>query len=163
MIKTYFNTDLFQHKYYELNRLHQLTDARFLRYQLSTAALRHYAGTFLANLFDTLPEAFTARLHPHLLNLLLRIANANTKLYLLFDSLAAALTHRAELYTAEMQNLAGFYLLLLDQIPILYGSLLKLELAIVSADGEEDVADIVASSDLKEQLARIDSFTMELL
>lgn len=30
VIKNYFATDVFQHKYYELSRLHQVTDARFL-------------------------------------------------------------------------------------------------------------------------------------
>ena len=59
--------------------------------------------------------------------------------------------------------MAEFYLLLLDHIPMLYGSLLKLELAIVSADGEEDVADILASVDLKEQLPRVEAFTIELI
>lgn len=162
-MKTYFNTDLFQHKYYELSRLHQLTDARFLKHQLHTTALRTYAGTCLANLVDTLPEAFTSRLHPRLLDLLLRLSAASSKLYLLFDALAAALTHKSELYTADMQNLAACYILLLDQLPLLYGSLLKLELAVVSADGEEDVAEILANPDLKPALTRIDTFTLELL
>jgi hypothetical protein len=163
VLKTCFNTDVYQHNYYELSRLHQLTEARFLNYQLQMATVRQYAGTYLANLFDTLPESFTARLHPHLLNLLLRISAANSKLYLLFDALASALTHKSELYSAEMQTLAGHYLVLLDQLPMLYGSLLKLELAIVSADGEEDIAEILASPDLKEQITRIDVFTLELL
>lgn len=99
------------------------------------ATVRQYAGAFVANLIDTLPEAFTSRLHPLLLALLLRLSSVNHKLYLLFDLLAAALTQKSELYSAEQQTLAGFYLILLDHIPLLYGSLLKLELAIVSADG----------------------------
>lgn len=89
----------------------------------------------MANLIDTLPEAFTSRLHPLLLALLLRLSSINHKLYLLFDLLAAALTQKSELFSADQQTLAGFYLILLDHIPLLYGSLLKLELAIVSADG----------------------------
>lgn len=53
--------------------------------------------------------------------------------------------------------------MLLDQIPMLYGSLLKIEFAIVSADGEEDIAEILASPDLKDQITRVDVFTNELL
>jgi hypothetical protein len=155
VIKTYFNTDVYQHKYYELSRLHHLTDHRLLHYQLQMSGVRHYAGTFVANLVDTLPEAFTARLHPHLLNLLLRLASANSKLYLLFDAIAAAMTHKSELYSAEMEALSELYLQLLDHVPMIYGSLLKLELAIVSADGEEDVADIISNPDLKDQLVRV--------
>jgi hypothetical protein len=127
------------------------------------ATVRQYSGAFVANLIDTLPEAFTSRLHPLLLSLLLRLSAVNHKLYLLFDILAAALTHKSELYSADQQTLTGFYLCLLDHIPLLYGSLLKLELAIVSADGEEDVAEILASADLKEQLPRVEVFTLELL
>lgn len=90
------------------------------------ATVRQYSGAYLANLIDTLPEAFTARLHPHLLTFMLRITAANHKLYLLFDSLSASLTHKSELYAADQQNLVECFLMLLDQIPMLYGSLLKI-------------------------------------
>ena len=46
---------------------------------------------------------------------------------------------------------------------MLYGSLLKIEFAIVSADGEEDIAEILASPDLKDHITRVDVFTNELL
>jgi hypothetical protein len=95
VIKTYFNTDVYQHKYYELTRLHQLTEHRFLHYQIQMGSVRQYAGFFVANLIDTLPETFTSRLHPNLLALLLKLSSANAKLYLLFDALAAALTQKS--------------------------------------------------------------------
>lgn len=65
------------------------------------STIRHYAGTYLANLIDTLPETFSSKLYPHLLNLLLKITAANHKLYLLFDTTASALTHKSELYTPD--------------------------------------------------------------
>jgi hypothetical protein len=54
-------------------------------------------------------------------------------------------------------------LMLLDQIPMLYGSLLKVEFAILSADGEEDLKDILSNNDLREQTVRVDIFAHELL
>jgi hypothetical protein len=36
--------------------------------------------------------------------------------------------------------MVAWFLLLLDQLPVLYGSLLKLEFALISADGVEDVS-----------------------
>jgi hypothetical protein len=127
------------------------------------STVRQYSGTYLANLIDTLPEAFCSRLYPHLINILLRITSANHKLYLLFDIISGALTHKSEMYTQEQQNLTNCFLMLLDQIPMLYGSLLKIEFAIVSADGEEDIAEIVSNSEFKDQITRIDVFTHELL
>jgi len=53
--------------------------------------------------------------------------------------------------------------MLLEQIPLLYASLLKLEFALCSADTEEDIVDIVSHPDLKDQINRIDVFTHELL
>lgn len=57
--------------------------------------VRQYAGSYLANLIDTLPEAFSGRLHPQLVALLLRVTAANHKLYLLFDYISGALTHKS--------------------------------------------------------------------
>ena len=53
--------------------------------------------------------------------------------------------------------------MLLDQIPMLYGSLVKVEFAILSADGEEDLKYILSNSDLREQTLRVDIFAHELL
>lgn len=57
-MKIDFNTDIYQHKYYELTNLHQLTQQNFLQYQLDMSTVRQYAGVFLSNLYDTLPEHF---------------------------------------------------------------------------------------------------------
>ena len=57
----------------------------------------------------------------------------------------------------------SWYLLLLDQIPLLYNSLLKIEFAIISADGEDDIVNIVTHPDLKDQVNRVDNFSQELL
>lgn len=53
--------------------------------------------------------------------------------------------------------------MLLDQIPMLYGSLVKVEFAILSADGEEDLKDILSNNDLREQTVRVDIFAHQLL
>ena len=54
-------------------------------------------------------------------------------------------------------------MMVLDQVPIIFGSLLKIEFAITSADSEEDLLEIVSNPDLKEQVGRVDIFTQELL
>ena len=163
VIHNYFNVDVFQHKFYELSKLHQGTQEQFLQFQLSMAAVRHHSGILLANLYETLPPAFTARLYPHLTSLLLSLAATIHNLYLLFDLCASALTHKTELYDPEQEITAGWLLLLLEQIPELYSSLFKIELAATSADSEVDIAEILDNSELKAELGRIDLFTLELL
>lgn len=73
------------------------------------------------------------------------------------------MTHKSDMYTAEQENVAEWFLMLLDQIPELYSSLLLIELAITSAESEEDIAAIMSHSELKDFITRIDIFTMELL
>ena len=68
------------------------------------------------------------------------------------------MTHKSDMYTAEQENVAEWFLMLLDQIPELYSSL-----AITSAESEEDIAAIMSHSELKDFITRIDIFTMELL
>jgi hypothetical protein len=53
--------------------------------------------------------------------------------------------------------------MLLEQIPLLYSLLLKIEMALVSADTEEEIMEIISHPELKDQVTRIDSFTQELL
>lgn len=163
LIQNYFNTDVYQHKYYELSKLHQHTLHGYIDYQLHMGSVRHYAGHFLANLVDTLPEQFCQQLYPHLMNLLMKVTSANHKLYLLFDAVSAAMTHKSELYAPEQETLVAWMLMVLDQVPIIFGSLLKIEFAITSADSEEDLLEIVSNPDLKEQVGRVDIFTQELL
>ena len=52
--------------------------------------------------------------------------------------------------------------MLLDQIPMLYGSLVKVEFAILSADGEEDLKDILSNSYLREHTLRLYIIAHEL-
>ena len=54
-IQNYFNVDIFQHKYYELSKLHQAAQEQYRNFQLTSATSRHYSGILLANLYDTLP------------------------------------------------------------------------------------------------------------
>ena len=51
------------------------------------------------------------------MNLLLKISGCRHNLFLLFETCAEALTHKSELYTAEQENVAGWLLLLLEQVP----------------------------------------------
>lgn len=55
VIRNYFSVDVFQHKYYELSKLHQSTQEQYLQFQLMMGTVRHYSGVFLANLYETLP------------------------------------------------------------------------------------------------------------
>lgn len=73
------------------------------------------------------------------------------------------MTHRSELYSAEQEHVAGWLLLLLEQIPELFASLFKIELAITSSDSEAEISEIAGHPELKDSLNRIDSFTLELL
>lgn len=104
------------------------------------ASIRQYAGIFLSNIYDTLPEKFSLNFYPNLTNLLLRITSTNHNLYLLFELCSQALTHKSELYTADQESIATWLLILLEQVPELYNSLFKIELAITSADTEEDIS-----------------------
>ena len=88
--------------------------------------VRHYAGNFLANLVDTLPENICQQLYPHLINLLMKITGANHKLYLLFDTVSAVMTHKSELYAPDQETLVAWMLMVLDQVPIMFGSLMKI-------------------------------------
>jgi myosin heavy subunit len=163
VIQNYFNVDIYQHKYYELAKLHQATQEQTLEMKLTMGSVRQYAGIFLANLQDTLPPSFSEQLHPHLTAILLKVASTNHHLYLLFEACSQALTHKSELYTAEQESVAGWLLLLLEQVPELYCSLVKIEFALTSADSEADIADILGHPEFKDELSRIDVFTQELL
>ena len=55
IIRNYFSGDVFQHKYYELSKLHQASQEQFLQFRLSMSSVRHYAGISLANIQETLP------------------------------------------------------------------------------------------------------------
>lgn len=79
-------------------------------------------------------------MYPNLCTLLLKITATNHHLYLLFELISQTLTHKSELYTPEQESIIGWLLMLLEQIPELYNSLLKIEIAITSADSEEDIA-----------------------
>jgi hypothetical protein len=92
--------DVYQHKYYELSKLHQATQEQYLQFQLMMGTVRHYSGVFLANLYETLPEQFISNFYPNLCTLLLKITATNHHLYLLFELISQTLTHKSELYTA---------------------------------------------------------------
>lgn len=100
VIRNYFNVDVYQHKFYELSKLHQTVQESFLQFQLTQASVRHYSGIFLANLYETLPEKFTLSLYPNLCNILLKVSSTNHHLYLLFELCSQSMTNKSELYTA---------------------------------------------------------------
>lgn len=84
IIRNYFSGDVFQHKYYELSKIHQSTQEQLLKYRLNMSSMRSYAGISLANIYETLPESYANKIHPSLMNLLLKISSSNYHLYLLF-------------------------------------------------------------------------------
>ena len=51
VIQNYFNVDVFQHKYYELAKLHQASQEQALKFQLNMASIRHSSGIFLSNIY----------------------------------------------------------------------------------------------------------------
>jgi hypothetical protein len=55
VIRNYFSGDVFQHKYYELSKLHQSSQEQFLQFRLNMSAVRQYAGISLANIHETIP------------------------------------------------------------------------------------------------------------
>lgn len=54
-------------------------------------------------------------------------------------------------------------LMIMDQIPVLYGLLYKIELAFTASETEEEVSDILSHHVLREEVNRIDIFASELL
>lgn len=65
------------------------------------SSIRYFAGTYLANLVDTLPETFSSKLYPHIMMLLVKISGTNHKLYLLYEIVSNLLTNKSELYAAD--------------------------------------------------------------
>ena len=107
------------------------------------ASLKLSTGILLTNLYETLPQNYVGRLYPNLMNLLLKITGTSHNLYLLFQVCSQTLTHKNQLYKADQENIAGWLLLLLEQIPELFSSLFKIEMAITSADSQNDIAEII--------------------
>lgn len=53
--------------------------------------------------------------------------------------------------------------MLLEQVPLLYGQLTKIELSITTAETEEEIGDIVSNTVIKEIIRRIDAYASEIL
>lgn len=63
-ITNYFSTDVYQHKYYDLLKVNQSINQRYLDYQLQFSSVRNIVGVSMINLVDTLPESYTNKLYP---------------------------------------------------------------------------------------------------
>ena len=53
--------------------------------------------------------------------------------------------------------------MILEQVPLLYGLLTKVELSITTAETEDEISDIVSNIVLKDLVRRIDSYATEIL
>ena len=51
VIQNFFNVDIFQHKYYELAKIHQVSQEQNIQFQLKMASVKHSAGILLANIY----------------------------------------------------------------------------------------------------------------
>jgi hypothetical protein len=83
-MKSYFNTDVYQTKYYESLKIMQNVNEKYLQSQLEFCNIKNTVGVYMINLVEALPESFTSKFYPEIIAMLVKIKNTNDKLFLLF-------------------------------------------------------------------------------
>jgi dsDNA-binding SOS-regulon protein len=163
MLKTYINTDVYQHKYFETLKTVQLLSEKYLETQLQSFSIKNVVGVQMLNLMNTIPESYTQQFYPEIVKIVIDLKTANDKLYLLFDTACSYFKTRADIYSKDNLEKAHWLVMLLEQVPLLYGQLTKIELSIITAENEEEIGDIVSNTVIKDIIRKIDAYASEIL
>ncbi len=132
-MKTYINTDIYQHKYFDtLKTVQQLTE-KYLELQQQSSSIKNIVGVQMLNLIDTIPESYTQQFYPEIIKIVIDLKSANDKLYLLFDTASSYIRTRTDIFSKDNLEKARWLIMLLEQVPLLYGQLTKIEMSITTA------------------------------
>ncbi len=132
-MKTYINTDIYQHKYFDtLKTVQQLTE-KYLELQLQSSSIKNIVGVQMLNLIDIIPESYTQQFYPEIIKIVIDLKSANDKLYLLFDTASSYIRTRNDIFSKDNLEKARWLIMLLEQVPLLYGQLTKIEMSITTA------------------------------
>ena len=85
--KSYLGFDQYQNKYYNSLKINQTVRESLLRNQIQFSDVRNQVGVYMLNLNETLPESFTSKLYPEVIQTVINIKSANDKLYYMFETI----------------------------------------------------------------------------
>ena len=91
------------------------------------------------NLFESLPESFTSKLYPDILSIVTLIKSTTDKLYYIFTTVCDVFMNKGDVYGKDSEGIVGWYLLLLNEIALIFGCLYKIELAFLTAENKEQI------------------------
>ena len=80
----------------------------------------------MLNLNEALPESFTSKFYPEVIQTITSIKAANDKIYYIFETVVNTFRFKQEIYSKENYDLAQWLLLLMNQAIVIYGPLHKL-------------------------------------
>ena len=133
-LASYGRTDKYETKFKELQKHYQILSSKYIENQITFSEIKNNVGVNMLNLMEALPESFTGKFHPDIMNLLVLLKTTSDKLYLLFDLSSHYLRERNEVYAKDNIELAAWMILLLDKIMVLHASLYRIELAIMTSE-----------------------------
>ncbi len=87
----------------------------------------------MLNLIQTIPESYTQQFYPDIIKIVIDLKSANDKLYLLFDTASSYIRTRSDIFSKDNLEKARWLIMLLEQVPLLYGQLTKIEMSITTA------------------------------
>lgn len=88
--------------------------------------MKNVVGVQMLNIIDTIPESYTNQFYPEIVKIVIDLKSANDKLYLLFDAATGYLRTRGDIYAKDNIEKAKWLVLLMEQVPLLYGQLSKI-------------------------------------
>ena len=106
---------------------------KYLEFELRSCQIKNIVGVEMLNIVETIPESYTKQFYPEIINIVIDLKSANDKLYLLFDTVSTYIRTRNDIFAKENLDKAKWLVMLLEQIPLLYGQLTKIELSITTA------------------------------